>query len=463
MNILKYLFSEKKEGNDSLVIVKKDLEINNNHLQNIASEFNLDNYSNRLSWWQELPVEWKRLLLLKSTFEDETQIDINIVPDENYMDRIFNAERFCSQYRPISSLKPLNAFKYLKELLIETIAITDFKEIADMTQLTVIHAGCSKLVSLEGLENLENLERLTIAGTDVTSLIPIATLNNLIDLDIRGTLIDPLEVEKYKKLHPKTVIDFITPMNPLRANSESQENPLLDYLKNQMNKNGSNDIIPVIDVVNLSHLEKKESKLKADHLMILDLLSYNIKIRKITKDANIKDFASELWSFHREYSDLISNNNIQFEDLSMFDFEDLLYGIVCTIGGENIENWDLIIPNKTSEYFNLSFVSKINIGTSVFNIEIISSTNQRSDLIPSIINHINNYGYTQFIVDDPSFNELFNSISGRLGNNPKNIHILRERNYLTTMNLNSSFYWLQWDVPVYIAYLRKYCRDRQIS
>jgi len=238
MNILKYLFLGKKEGNESLIRVNKDLEVNH-HLQNIVSEFNLDNYSTRLSWWQELPEEWKRLLLLKSTFEDETKIDINIVPDENYMDRIFNAESFCSQYRPIKSLKPLNALKNLKELLIETIAITDFKEIADMSKVTVIHAGCSTLLSLEGLENLENLECLTIANTDVTTLLPIATLNNLIDLDIRGTLINPLEVEKYIKLHPDTVVDFITPLNPLRTNGDCLENPLLDFYRNLMNKHSS--------------------------------------------------------------------------------------------------------------------------------------------------------------------------------------------------------------------------------
>jgi aspartate carbamoyltransferase regulatory subunit len=88
---------------------------------------------------------------------------------------------------------------------------------------------------LDGLEYFDNLEVLTIPNTDVTTLMPIAALNKIVDLDIRGTLIDPNEVDMFAHLHPNANIDFITYMNPLRKTKSSLENPILDYYRNLIN------------------------------------------------------------------------------------------------------------------------------------------------------------------------------------------------------------------------------------
>jgi hypothetical protein len=234
MNFLKRFFS-KKGKNNNYSIVKKDANssivestLALGHTNNI--EFN---YQNNLAWWISLPEDWKRMFLSpNSCYELDMSVDITIQPSEEFLTSILRSEVFCSNWIPIKSLSSLNAMKNLKKLLIESVGVKNFNEISSMKNITTIHAGFSKLESLEGLENFEYLEQITLANTDITSLKPIASLKKINDLDIRGTLINPNEYDLFKQLHPLARIDFITPMNPLRRSKDSLENSLLDYYRN---------------------------------------------------------------------------------------------------------------------------------------------------------------------------------------------------------------------------------------
>lgn len=236
MNILKRLFS-RKEVKDSNSTIKK---VENSKLPQKIITFdrtfdNNENYQNNLFWWNKLDDVWKRYLLSPKPFELDDSIDVTVQPTEEFLEGILTAKTFCSNWIPFKSIEPLNAMKCLEKLLLESVGVVDFSEISTMKNITTIHAGFSNtLESLDGLENFDQLQVLTLVNTDITSLKPIAALPNIIDLDIRGTLINPSEYEYFKQLHPNANIDFITPMNPLRRNKESLENSLLDFYRDKI-------------------------------------------------------------------------------------------------------------------------------------------------------------------------------------------------------------------------------------
>ncbi len=233
MNFLKRLFSKREQGSgNSIIKSNSTLTKFDDTLSSIDAVSIGESYSNRLSWWHNLPDEWKRLLMMKSNFDDPMKYDISENPSEAFINELFQREVFHSMWQRIDTLKPLTAFKKIKVLILEFIEARDFKEISGMTYITTIITDNSKIESLEGLESFENLEKLTLANTDVSTLKSIATLHNLKVLDIRGTLINPLEVEYYKSLNPSTELSFITPLNPLRRGKGSLENSLLDYYRN---------------------------------------------------------------------------------------------------------------------------------------------------------------------------------------------------------------------------------------
>lgn len=231
MNLLKKIFLRRNKD-------KNKLKVKESLFPDIVSPKEEDisafahSYNNVTAWWDNLSNDWKSILLLHSNISKEKKYDLSTIPDEEFFKEIFNRDMFCSLYRPLKSLAPLNNLKKLKELQIELIEVKNFTEVRDLKNVTTIHISNSTLKSLDGLENYDNLEVLTLANTDVTTLKPIVTLEKVIDLDIRGTLINPNEVDLYRQLHPNTNIDFITPMNPLRRNKDSLENPLLDYYRN---------------------------------------------------------------------------------------------------------------------------------------------------------------------------------------------------------------------------------------
>jgi Leucine-rich repeat (LRR) protein len=240
MNFLKRIFS-KKEQKFSSNIVKRTDNIFNIEASLINSQIDAieTSYANKLAWWNSLTDDWKRLLMMKSNLDDPLQYDISKTPTETFLNELFERKVFHNMWQPIETLKPLNAFRKVRKLILEFIEIRNFSEIAGMSFILEIIADNSKIESLEGLENFENLTKLTLCNTDVTTLKPIAALKNIQDLDIRGTLIHPKEYEYFRSLHPSTNVSFITPMNPLRRGKESLENPLLDYYKNLINKSAS--------------------------------------------------------------------------------------------------------------------------------------------------------------------------------------------------------------------------------
>ncbi len=236
MNFLKKIFSRKEQKSLSKLVRIDDRGTTSATTSNSQIELIGASYSNRLAWWDQLSDTWKRLLMMKSNFDNPFQYDISETPSEAFLTDLFERKVFHSMWQPINTLKPINAFINVRIVILEFIEIFNFSEIEGMVFLEKIIADNSKIQSLEGLENFESLKKLTLCNTNVATLKPIASLNNLIDLDIRGTLIHPDEVDYFKSLHPSANITFITPSNPLRRNKESLENSLLDYYKNLINK-----------------------------------------------------------------------------------------------------------------------------------------------------------------------------------------------------------------------------------
>lgn len=237
MNFLKKLFLKKKQKSDNNIVIRNyNLASVDDSLSNIDTTSIEESYPNRLSWWHNLPDEWKRLLMMKSNLDDPMQYDISAIPSEAFFNELFKREVFHSMLQRVSTLQPLTVLKKIKVLIVDFIEVEDFKEIAGMTNITTIIADNSKIESIEGIESFDNLEKLTLVNNDVTTLLPIATLRNLKNLDIRGTLINPQEVDMFRSLHPSCEISFITPLNPLRRNESSLENEILDYYKKMLNR-----------------------------------------------------------------------------------------------------------------------------------------------------------------------------------------------------------------------------------
>lgn len=241
----------------------------------------MDGYENMVTWWNNLSDDWKRLLLMKSNSDDPLQYDISKTPSISFFIEIFERKIFNNLWQRITTLKPLNFINNLEKLILEFVNVRDFVEISNMTSIKIIHADFSKIESLEGLENFENLQILTLANTNVSTLKPIASLKNISFLSIRGTLIPPEEVEIFKSLHPLAKISFVTPWNPLRRNTYSLENPLLDYYKALSDGNIYIESELLAEGIRLSHDQRYiEAIKKFDKVLLINPLNFRCLIER---------------------------------------------------------------------------------------------------------------------------------------------------------------------------------------
>ena len=297
MNFLKNLFQIKDRENN-LQKVKENI-ISDICIKKVEDIYAFtDGYENMAGWWNSLSDDWKRMLLMRSPNDLEDEFDITVIPKKIFFEEIFEREIFNSYWQKINSLKPMNSFKKLKSLIINFIEVKDFREISDMIFLEEIIADNSKVEYLDGLENFDNLRKLTIANTDVSTLIPIATLKNISYLDIRGTLIHPDEVFSFKSLHPSIEILFVTPINPLRHHKNSLENYILDYYRKLLDNNLSIEIISLNEGINLFKDNKFEDAIKKfDFCLLHNPINVNCLIQRGFSKQKIGDLKGAIIDF----------------------------------------------------------------------------------------------------------------------------------------------------------------------
>lgn len=322
------------------------------------------------------------MLMMTSTDDDPQAFDITVAPSQKFLYEIVGKEVFHSKWQPIESLKPLTFLRNVKIIYVDFNELNDFLEISGMKYVEEIISDNSKLKSLDGLENFEHLKKLTLCNTDVKSLTPIMTLKNLQHLDIRGTLIDPKEYEYFQSLHPGTYIVFITPMNPLRRNTDSLENPFLDYFKNIVDSEKTESILN--EGILLSENKQYEMAIsKFDKVLEINPKNVNAYIERSIAKQNLGDILGSIFDISQaiEYSSakkyllfyrrgaLYLSLNKQYEALEDFNssikcnsnFEEGYIGVKeiyynqGNISGmiEILNKLVLINPDNFSYYFDL--------------------------------------------------------------------------------------------------------------
>ena len=419
MNFLKRLFSKREQGSDNSIIKSNsNLTKFDDTLSNIDTVSIGESYSNRLSWWNNLPDEWKRLLMMKSNLDDPMKYDISKNPSEALMNELFQRNIFHSMWQRINTLKPLTAFKKTEVLIIEFIKVKDFSEISGMTHIKTIIADNSKIESLEGLENFENLKKLTVCNTDVNSLKPIATLKNLQDLDIRGTLIHPQEYEFFKQLHPKTNISFITPMNPLRRGKESLENPLLDYYRSLLEKDEKKEEILFNEGVRFSKNKQYTNAISKFN----EVLSINSQhINSYIERGFAKHNSGNIDGAIKDFDAAIENSQINKELL--FYYRGRLYAEINK-NDEAIKNYYLAIKSNPSH--EESYIAIKEVYLSLGNIKgAIEILNKLVSINSSNINYYFDLGIAYGMLND--FIQVIKCMDKVLDVNPNDSEALYNR------------------------------------
>ena len=137
-----------------------------------------------LTWWNDLPIEWKELLTETAISPNPVQADI---------DKLFyNVQYLNFKNTGITSLEPIAPLINLNSINADNSALVSLYGADALKKLQSIRAMQTKIVSLNGVENLSYLRELRCAYNNITSLTPLENLPKLTHLDIRGTKVTSL-------------------------------------------------------------------------------------------------------------------------------------------------------------------------------------------------------------------------------------------------------------------------------
>ena len=177
-----------------------------------------------------------------------------------------------NEYGRISSLKGLEAFKWLEEINLSNNRISDISALSSLSHLRVVNLEKNRIEDIEPLKDLTAVVHLDLNTNNISSLSPLLNLTRMRMLDVRNndiTSIDGLDdMTNLKELYiSKNQIEDISPISELGV---------LTYLSAGYNK--IEDISPL---ANLKALEVVTLKGNNIHdISVLTQLSnlYHIEI-----------------------------------------------------------------------------------------------------------------------------------------------------------------------------------------
>ncbi|MBR4906261.1 MAG: hypothetical protein IKZ44_05335 [Clostridia bacterium] len=139
-----------------------------------------DTVYNPDSWWYD--DDWSSNgtagYLSRNGSNERFRVTQGPLTDLSFLSRLLNLRRLDIFCNPIESLDGIEVLTNLEKVEIRTCPkITDVSVLFDMPSLYLINVNGLGITSIEGIEKLPHLQNLTLSGTQVTDLSPLAALD----------------------------------------------------------------------------------------------------------------------------------------------------------------------------------------------------------------------------------------------------------------------------------------------
>ncbi len=177
--------------------------------EKVASEFMtknkgvvvITNSEKILSWWEELPVEWKNLFKKQMALENPTKTDLT---------RLLNSDSLDISGNSLLSGVPLTKFKRLEHLNISRNLFVNLDFLRNMPELKVLNANYLPIDNLQTLGANKNLERLYLKACILKEIDPLIGLNRLKLLDISETQVKRERINEFLTATEGAVVIYET-------------------------------------------------------------------------------------------------------------------------------------------------------------------------------------------------------------------------------------------------------------
>jgi len=189
-----------------------------------------------LSWWKEMPLEWKsvfteRLILSDSatltdlkTMASLTELDISNnsnIQDLTPLAQLINLTSLNLSGTTVSDLTPIRNLTELVELNIAHTSITDLSPLKYSNKITRLMMNNTAVVDISVLEKMPALKHLEMRGTQVSNWMPLAKLEALQEVDVSNTKITSLTpfenlLTITELTLSNTLVDDVEPLKNLR-------------------------------------------------------------------------------------------------------------------------------------------------------------------------------------------------------------------------------------------------------
>lgn len=154
-----------------------------------------------LSWWDELPIEWKNLFKKQMAIEKPTKTDLT---------RLLNSDSLDISGNSLLSGSPLTKFKRLEYLNISRNLFVNLDFLKNMPELKVLNANYLPIDNLQALGANKNLERLYLKACIIKEIDPLIGLNRLKLLDISETQVKQERIKEFLAATEGAVVIYET-------------------------------------------------------------------------------------------------------------------------------------------------------------------------------------------------------------------------------------------------------------
>jgi Leucine-rich repeat (LRR) protein len=193
-------------------------------------------------WWNNLYEEWRK--------EFAAQPDVDILYDEQpspeQLQQLVDLKKIkIKKNQKLNDLEPLTIFYLLKELMINSTAISDLTPLSVIDSIKILNLSDNPIYDISPLSKLTNIEELYLENTSIEDLTPLENLTKLKVLDVAGT--------KIRNLKP---ISKLLNIEKLMLNNTNINN--LKFVENLTN-------LKTLKCFNTNLKEKKVDKFRKEH------------------------------------------------------------------------------------------------------------------------------------------------------------------------------------------------------
>lgn len=180
-----------------------------------------------MSWWVDLPDNWKKCLVLQFP-----QILSSLHPSADQLHRLVRVDSLSLRQSGITHFAPITEFRNLQALQASGLSVPHFQDLAGLKELSALYLKDCEVGSLSGLEGLRELKKLDLSGTivgdlsqlsrckklqllklnqtSVSQLLPLYSLPRLQRLELEQTSVTQGEVRNCLAVNPQLLIIFRT-------------------------------------------------------------------------------------------------------------------------------------------------------------------------------------------------------------------------------------------------------------